>query len=152
MVPAGDSKSTALPRPGYRPSLTIQIFIGLILGGFFGWLRPEWSNKVYFLRDIFLNLIKSIIAALVFLHYLRKAGELSNKNRDFIQLREETPHDRVQPRPAYRASKAARQPPEIFTVDGLRALLTKGKRLAPDVVPLIAIDAFADCDRLRFNA
>jgi proton glutamate symport protein len=53
-------------RPWYRPSLTTQIFIGLILGGFLGWVRPEWGNKVYFLRDIFLNLIKSIIAPLVF--------------------------------------------------------------------------------------
>jgi proton glutamate symport protein len=53
-------------RPWYRPSLTTQIFIGLIVGGLLGWLRPEWGNKVYFLRDIFLNLIKSIIAPLVF--------------------------------------------------------------------------------------
>ena len=59
--------NTALPRrPWYSPSLTTQIFIGLILGGFLGWVRPEWGNKVYFLRDIFLNLIKSIIAPLVF--------------------------------------------------------------------------------------
>ena len=53
-------------RPWYRPSLTTQIFVGLILGGLLGWARPEWGNKVYFLRDIFLNLIKSIIAPLVF--------------------------------------------------------------------------------------
>src|ERR1700719_2454030 len=53
-------------RPWYRPSLTTQIFIGLILGGLVGWLRPDWGNKIYFLRDIFINLIKSIIAPLVF--------------------------------------------------------------------------------------
>ena len=59
--------NTAPPRrPWYRPSLTTQIFIGLILGGFLGWISPQWGNKVYFLRDIFLNLIKSIIAPLVF--------------------------------------------------------------------------------------
>src|SRR6476659_3146330 len=52
-------------RPWYRPSLTTQIFIGLILGGLIGYIRPEWGNAVYFLRDIFLNLIKSIIAPLV---------------------------------------------------------------------------------------
>lgn len=55
-----------LRRPWYRPSLTIQIFVGLFVGGFIGWLRPDWGNAVYFLRDIFLNLIKSIIAPLVF--------------------------------------------------------------------------------------
>lgn len=53
-------------RPWYRPSLTLQIMIGLVAGGLVGWLRPDWGNAVYFLRDIFLNLIKSIIAPLVF--------------------------------------------------------------------------------------
>lgn len=53
-------------RPWYRPRLTTQIFIGLFVGAFIGWLRPEWGNAVYFLRDIFLNLIKSIIAPLIF--------------------------------------------------------------------------------------
>jgi Na+/H+-dicarboxylate symporter len=53
-------------RPWYRPSLTVQIMIGLIVGGVIGWLRPDWGNAVYFLRDIFINLIKSIIAPLVF--------------------------------------------------------------------------------------
>src|SRR6201998_1807194 len=48
----------------YRPSLTMQILIGLIVGGLIGWLRPDWGNAVYFLRDIFINLIKSIIAPL----------------------------------------------------------------------------------------
>jgi proton glutamate symport protein len=52
-------------RPWYKPSLTTQIFIGLIVGGLIGYIRPEWGNAVYFLRDIFLNLIKSIIAPLV---------------------------------------------------------------------------------------
>ena len=53
-------------RPWYRPSLTTQILIGLVLGGILGWISPAWGNKVFFLRDIFLNLIKSIIAPLVF--------------------------------------------------------------------------------------
>jgi len=39
---------------------------GLVVGVLIGWLRPEWGNNVYFLRDIFLNLIKSIIGPLVF--------------------------------------------------------------------------------------
>src|SRR5437899_4306618 len=53
-------------RPWYRPSLTTQIMIGLVVGVAVGWIRPEWGNNVYFLRDIFLNLIKSIIGPLVF--------------------------------------------------------------------------------------
>src|SRR5438309_2544605 len=53
-------------RPWYRPSLTTQIMIGLVVGALVGWLQPDWGNKVYFLRDIFISLIKSIIAPLVF--------------------------------------------------------------------------------------
>src|SRR3954453_10511420 len=53
-------------KPWYRLSLTTWILIGLVVGGFVGWMWPEWGVKVFFLRDIFLNLIKSIIAPLVF--------------------------------------------------------------------------------------
>jgi proton glutamate symport protein len=53
-------------KPWYRLSLTTWIMIGLVAGGLLGYVRPDWGNKVYFLRDIFLNLIKSIIAPLVF--------------------------------------------------------------------------------------
>ena len=60
----------AAQRPWYRPSLTTQIMIGLVLGGLVGYLGRKWGYKwgdnVYFLRDIFLNLIKSIIAPLIF--------------------------------------------------------------------------------------
>src|SRR6202051_1099450 len=57
---------TIARRPWYRPSLTTQILIGLVVGGVLGYLSPKWGNNVYFLRDIFLNLIKSIIAPLIF--------------------------------------------------------------------------------------
>ncbi len=53
-------------KPWYKISLTTQIMLGLILGGLLGWLSPEWGIKSYFLRDIFLNLIKAIIAPLIF--------------------------------------------------------------------------------------
>jgi len=61
-----ESTAPETRRPWYKPSLTTQILIGLVLGGVLGWISPDWGNKVYFLRDIFLNLIKSIIAPLVF--------------------------------------------------------------------------------------
>src|ERR1700730_11173192 len=60
------STTPRVRRSWYRPSLTTQIMIGLVVGGVIGWLRPDWGNAVYFLRDIFINLIKSIIAPLVF--------------------------------------------------------------------------------------
>src|ERR1700732_3828611 len=60
------SAASTTRRPWYRPSLTTQIMIGLVVGILIGWLRPDWGNKIYFLRDIFINLIKSIIAPLIF--------------------------------------------------------------------------------------
>ncbi|MGZ8847886.1 MAG: dicarboxylate/amino acid:cation symporter [Pyrinomonadaceae bacterium] len=60
------NQTIARRRPWYRPSLTTQILIGLVVGGALGYISPKWGNNVYFLRDIFLNLIKSIIAPLIF--------------------------------------------------------------------------------------
>jgi proton glutamate symport protein len=60
------ASATTARRPWYRLTLTTQILIGLIAGAAIGALQPDWGNKLYFLRDIFINLIKSIIAPLVF--------------------------------------------------------------------------------------
>ena len=82
-------------RPWYRPSLTTQIMIGLVVGALVGWLRPDWGNKVYFLRDIFINLIKSIIAPLVFSTIvvgiagagaLKKVGRIGVKALVFFEI------------------------------------------------------------------
>src|SRR5436189_4757651 len=89
------SPLTRTRRPWYRPSLTMQIMIGLIVGGVIGWLRPDWGNAVYFLRDIFINLIKSIIAPLVFSTIvvgiagagaLRKVGRMGIKALIYFEL------------------------------------------------------------------
>jgi len=66
MIKSQTKQMPAQRRPWYRPSLTTQILIGLVLGGLLGYISPKWGNNVYFLRDIFLNLIKSIIAPLIF--------------------------------------------------------------------------------------
>src|SRR5256886_13807346 len=82
-------------RPWYRPSLTTQIMIGLIVGALIGWLRPDWGNKIYFLRDIFINLIKSIIAPLIFSTIvvgiagagaLKKVGRMGIKALIFFEI------------------------------------------------------------------
>src|SRR5213596_3048165 len=87
--------SQQLRRPWYRPSLTAQIMIGLVVGGAIGWLRPDWGNAVYFLRDIFINLIKSIIAPLVFSTIvvgiagagaLRKVGRMGIKALIYFEI------------------------------------------------------------------
>src|SRR5947207_12757250 len=82
-------------RPWYRPSLTTQIMIGLVVGALIGWQQPDWGNKVYFLGDIFLNLIKSIIAPLVFSTIvvgiagggaLKKVGRMGGKARIYFEV------------------------------------------------------------------
>ena len=79
----------------YRPSLTTQILIGLVVGVLIGWLRPAWGNSIYFLRDIFLNLIKSIIGPLVFSTLvvgiagggdLRKVGRMGVKALIYFEI------------------------------------------------------------------
>src|SRR5438105_15263590 len=93
-MPQGNA---AMPstRRWYRLSLTAQIMIGLVVGVLIGWLRPEWGNKVYFLRDIFLNLIKSIIAPLIFSTLvvgiagggdLKKAGRMGLKALLYFEI------------------------------------------------------------------
>jgi Na+/H+-dicarboxylate symporters len=95
VVSKKDSPQTSRRRPWYRPSLTVQIFIGLLVGVLVGWLRPEWGNQVYFLRDIFLNLIKSIIGPLVFSTLvvgiagggdLRKVGRMGLKALIYFEI------------------------------------------------------------------
>ncbi len=49
-----------------KVSLTTKIFIGLILGILLGWLKPDWGIAARPLSILFLNLIKSIIAPLIF--------------------------------------------------------------------------------------
>src|SRR6516164_2992919 len=89
------SASAQTRRPWYRPSLTTQIMIGLVGGALIGWLRPDWGNRVYFLRDIFINLIKSIIAPLVFSTIvvgiagagaLRKVGRMGIKALVYFEI------------------------------------------------------------------
>lgn len=49
-----------------KVSLTQKIFIGLALGILLGYFRPEWAIQTRPLSILFLNLIKSIIAPLIF--------------------------------------------------------------------------------------
>jgi proton glutamate symport protein len=50
----------------YLPSITTQIFIGLLLGIGIGMARPEWGVGMRPLADLFLRMIKMIIAPLIF--------------------------------------------------------------------------------------
>lgn len=48
------------------PSLTAQIMIGLVAGILIGWLAPTWGVAIKPMADIFLRMIKMIIAPLIF--------------------------------------------------------------------------------------
>jgi proton glutamate symport protein len=48
------------------PSLTVQILIGLVIGILIGWLEPGWGTGLKPMADIFLRMIKMIIAPLIF--------------------------------------------------------------------------------------
>jgi proton glutamate symport protein len=50
----------------FKITLTQQIMLGLVLGGLLGWLKPDWGVETAFLRTIFLNAVKAIIAPLIF--------------------------------------------------------------------------------------
>lgn len=64
----------AAPRKGYQFTLTQQIMLGLVVGVLLGWwmsgLAPEarsgWNEWLGVIRDIFLHLIKVMIAPLIF--------------------------------------------------------------------------------------
>ena len=46
--------------------LTLAIFLSLIFGVILGWIAPEFSQKLHPLATIFLNMVKMIIAPLLF--------------------------------------------------------------------------------------
>jgi proton glutamate symport protein len=67
--------ASAVPaKPRYAPSLTQQIMLGLVAGCFVGWwmnrlpapAKAGWDDWLTLARDIFLHLIKAMIAPLVF--------------------------------------------------------------------------------------
>ena len=54
------------PEPPPRFSLGKQMLVGLIVGALLGWLKPDWAVQTALLRDIFLHLIRMMIAPLIF--------------------------------------------------------------------------------------
>ena len=49
-----------------QSKLTIAIFIALVLGIFTGWMFPDFAVKLHVLAEIFLRMVKMIIAPLLF--------------------------------------------------------------------------------------
>lgn len=71
-------------RKPYYLRLGFQIFLGLVLGIALGFLAPKIAIPMKVLGDIFLNLIKTIVAPLVFLNVvlgIAAAGDLKSVGR-----------------------------------------------------------------------
>ncbi|MBS0662036.1 MAG: cation:dicarboxylase symporter family transporter [Verrucomicrobia bacterium] len=101
---ASPGPAPVAPRPRWRRiSLTQQIMLGLVAGCVIGWwmlrLPPEpkasWDNWLTLARDIFLHLIKAMIAPLVFASIvqgiagtgdLRKVGRVGAKAMIYFEL------------------------------------------------------------------
>jgi proton glutamate symport protein len=69
VVPLSWHKNTCYKKEenGLKNSkLTLFIFIALILGVFVGWIAPEFAQKLHPIAVIFLNMVKMIIAPLLF--------------------------------------------------------------------------------------
>ncbi len=69
--------------------------IGLVVGAGIGWLRPDWGSSLGWVRDVFLNLIKSVIGPLVFSTLvvgiagggdLRKVGRMGVKALVYFEI------------------------------------------------------------------
>lgn len=79
-----------------RLSLTHWILIAMVLGGLFGWLWPEASQTLKPFSSIFLRLIKSLIAPLVFATLvigiaghgddMRRVGRLALKSIIYFEI------------------------------------------------------------------
>ena len=64
--PAANADATRSPRSGSRISGPTRIFIGLLLGIAVGWLWPAFAVSIRPLADMFLRMIRMIVAPLLF--------------------------------------------------------------------------------------
>ena len=84
------STAGAAPRPWYRPTLTRQILFGLVVGCGLGWwmsrlpagTKVGWDEWMSLIRDIFLHLIKAMIAPLVFASIVQGIAGTSDSSWD----------------------------------------------------------------------
>ena len=86
---------TKVKKQWWNLSLTQQILVALILGILLGWLKPSIAIQTGFLKDIFLNLVKSLIAPLIFASVVsgiagggdaKKVGRLGLKSIIYFEI------------------------------------------------------------------
>jgi aerobic C4-dicarboxylate transport protein len=64
VTPAAPSAPAAPSRR--RVLLNVQVLVGIIVGGFLGYLQPKWGVALRPLGDGFVNLVKILIAPIIF--------------------------------------------------------------------------------------
>ena len=85
-----DTTSGASPArlPGLRRNLTVQVLVAISLGILLGALQPEWGKAMKPVGDTFINLVKMVIAPIIFLTIVlgvanmqdvRKVGRVGGK-------------------------------------------------------------------------
>ncbi|MGE7215145.1 dicarboxylate/amino acid:cation symporter [Priestia koreensis] len=81
-------------KPLYR-NLTFQVVIGILLGITIGYLFPEFGSKLKVLADIFIKLIKMVIAPIIFFTVvigigsmgdLKKVGKIGGKALIYFEI------------------------------------------------------------------
>jgi len=75
-------------QPGLRRNLTVQVLVAIALGVLLGALAPEWGRAMKPVGDTFINLVKMVIAPIIFLTIVlgvanmqdvRKVGRVGGK-------------------------------------------------------------------------
>ncbi|HET9010722.1 MAG TPA: cation:dicarboxylase symporter family transporter, partial [Gemmatimonadaceae bacterium] len=63
-----DTTSDASPGrlPGLRRNLTVQVLVAISLGILLGALEPGWGKAMKPVGDTFINLVKMVIAPIIF--------------------------------------------------------------------------------------
>ena len=82
--PTDSEAASAKPRQPFYARLGFQIVVGILLGLALGFIAPHLAVQMKILGDIFLRLIKMIVAPLVFLNVvlgIAAAGDLKNVGR-----------------------------------------------------------------------
>jgi len=86
--------TTQMARPIYK-NLTFQVLVAVAIGAFVGWVRPQWGQSLKPVMTGFINLIKMVVAPIVFLTIgvgiasmgdLKKVGRVGIKSLFYFEV------------------------------------------------------------------
>ena len=80
---AKSAKASPATRSAHGP-LYLQVLAGIVLGALLGWVRPHWGEALQPLGDVFIRMVKMLIAPIVFatvVHGIAGVGDLRRVGR-----------------------------------------------------------------------